>query len=191
MENWIFSDEGGKLGTDAFRRAAPTLTLTGIPPDSRDFGYGWRRRVKEQESKGLNCLGRCHHKNSEAQDIEPGSRVAATAVPGPAMPKIVVPRTAAHHAKATSLWPLRVSDRPHRVIFELVLAPLPDVAVHVIWAEGVRGLLAFGVGLTSPVILVTLIPGDARQVGLFIARVVRSSSPRAAGIFPFSLSRQA
>src|SRR5262249_11037337 len=69
-----------------------------------------------------------------------------------------------------------------------ILAPFPDVALHVVKTEGVRSLLAARVG---PTLGIPLEPGELAQARLVVAEAETLRAPRAAGILPLRLGRQA
>src|SRR5207302_789 len=68
-----------------------------------------------------------------------------------------------------------------------VVAPLPDVAVHVEEVPAVGRFLTYRLGLA---LRMRLEPGVVRQLGFAIAETILAGSAGAAGIFPFGLGGQ-
>src|SRR5262249_49525732 len=96
------------------------------------------------------------------------------------------PAPAPDHPVRGRSWPRRIDGRRPLVITGIVPipTPLPDVAVHVVQAKGVRLLLPDRVRLTARV---GRIPCILAQCVLVIAEGKPRRGPRPAGIFPLRL----
>lgn len=110
---------------------------------------------------------------------------------------IVAPGPAAHHPEYVST---RFPDRTIRgrtvvVVVPSILAPFPDVAVHLVQPEGVGRECAHRHGLPSVFALGrAVVGGVAVEVGLVSGdarvEVERRAGARPAGVFPFRLAGQ-
>src|SRR5437762_4310683 len=79
----------------------------------------------------LSPLHHQHHAEASVEAAVAGAGLVATG--GATQSPVVLPRAAPQHALAARSRPLGVAARPHPVSAGVVpvLAPLPDVAVHV------------------------------------------------------------
>src|SRR5262249_408084 len=95
----------------------------------------------------------------------------------------------AEHAHRAGDRAARVLRRTFRVVgFAIpVMAPLPDIAVHLAQSPTVEQLLTHRPGFASRM---RLEPGIARQLGLGVAETIFAGAAGATGIFPFRLGRE-
>src|SRR5436189_125629 len=82
----------------------------------------------------------------------------------------------------------RISLRTRYIITVIVLAPFPNIAMHVVKPEHVGLLLA---DWMCRVFAVRIVPSHAAQIGLGVTAIISASRPRAARVLPFCFRRQA
>src|SRR5262249_11362122 len=136
----------------ARRRAPPASRRTPAWPTCRPATPAWSAGGRPagswaslQGSFRLTRGDRTDRAGDAEADTE-AARVARRAQPlgRAAVGGAVVPRAAAQHAQGAALRPRRVAARPASIIRLVVVVgdPVPDVAVHVVQAEGVGRVLA-------------------------------------------------
>src|SRR5262249_2894736 len=91
---------------------------------------------------------------------------------------------------------MRINNRLVRIIADPILAPLPDVSVHVVQAPWVRRKTAYRRCLTSVYALLPLAVGEIAVVIRLVRRdrfatIKGRHRPGTAGVFPFRLGGQA
>ena len=125
---------------------------------------------------------------------EPVVRRAPEATGAAAIARRAVPDAASHHPIGTGRGPLRIGHFIVGIDAEPVLAPLLDIAMHVIETPGI-GLFP-GYRLNH-IIRVATIPPYRIQIGVSATIELRNTAveksgraSRPAGIFPFSFGRK-
>src|SRR5262249_29656876 len=128
---------------------------------------------------------------AEADGVAAGFGGNVVAVSAAALFRLVIPGTTADHA----LLPVLVEPgaavlrRAFVTGMPAILAPLPDVAVHVVEVPGVRLLLADG---RIFALRVGLVPGVGAELLRLVAEAVFTVARAGpAGVFPLRLGRQA
>src|SRR5262249_10439875 len=136
------------------------------------------------------------HDHAEAVVVAAVVGVLAVAVGGAAGVAAGVPAPAAQHAHPAARGAFRVAVQTAAVVvlLEPIAAPLPDVAVHVVQAEGV-GLVRADGGRAGEIRTVAgavgVIAVEVRGEGAEAVAVVEGGRrPGAAGVLPLGLGRQ-
>src|SRR6516164_310555 len=176
-----FQSEGGSAMSSTVSSSAPPNIGARSRRGTRGMAKKSKRRgaplVADQRS-GMRDLY-----YSKSEEGGPGVRIAPDAVDRARIVPVVVPRPAARHTYRTIAIPLvspctPVVGRALVPRVPAVLDPLPNIAVHVLHAPGVRRKLANRRSLF----------GSPPAVGSRPSVVDRR--PGARGVFPFGLARQ-